>query len=192
MSYSNTHTHSMHSLYLAMSIAGILILFLMLVAFYPPVMVIALDISVIAGGLLIVTILANIWKHEIDRIGKLFKNLNTQGLAEPQQEEYESYQILKSTAQSIQTMQNQPIIGKDDKRRLRYLKRQQTVNSFRLVGHASLWIIRLFSPFKKSGYPTFFDNVRTIFSNPKFLALRVAILIWFLFSLLTMAYISLI
>ena len=189
MTYIKTQERQLHALYIAISIASILVLFLLLVAFYPPIMVVALDIAVIAGALLIVTILANIWKHEIEHIEKMFHDINSDKLDETQQKDYESYQILKSTAKNIEMMKNLPSLNKKDKQRLRYLQRQNTFNSIKLVAHAFKWLLKLFIPIKKTNRPTLWNNMKTVFSNPRFLALRITILIWLLFTLLTLTYI---
>ncbi|MBP9760646.1 MAG: hypothetical protein KBD15_00175 [Candidatus Magasanikbacteria bacterium] len=166
-----------------LSITFVIVL-VILIIIYPPLMVIAFDIAVIGGAILLVTIIANMWRHEIQRLGKMMTNLTSALNVHPeQQEECEQYYVLSSVTQSIQTLKEKKQLDANEKKQLRYLERQQMKNQMVLAKRGIVWTLRLLSPFHKAGYPTLLDNVRTIFQDPKFLALRLTLIVWFLFSM---------
>jgi hypothetical protein len=178
-----------HSFTLPIIVIILLIVLTILITLYPPLMIVGLDIAVIGGAILLVTVIANIWHHEIQRIAGMMKDLKTYLNIHPaQQEEYEQYYVLSSVNQSIGTLTEKKALNKEEKKQLRYLKRQKFKNMMLLGKRGTVWALKLIIPLNIDGYPTLIDNLKTIFKEPKFLALKMTIIIWFLFSLFILFY----
>jgi len=179
-----------HSLVGPILLIMVLIILTIFIILYPPLMIIGLDIVVVGGTILLVTVIAHIWRHEIERLGEMMKDLKTYLDMHPaQQEECEQYYVLSSVQQSIGTLKQKPTLNTREKKQLRYLKIQQLKNMVRLAKRAAVWAIKLIIPLQREGYPTLVDNLKTIFKEPRFLALKMTIIIWFLFSLFILGYI---
>lgn len=157
---------------------------------YPPLMILGLDLLVIAGIILIPVIASKAWRYEIDRIGKIMRDLEHHmdafhRLDTQQQEEYEQYHILKSTEQSIQTLTDQQqALTKEQRHQLRYLRYQNIINKLRLIKRAAVWTVRGMHPKRLPNHPSLGQNIRTIFVDGQFQSLRHLIIVWLLISFL--------
>ncbi len=173
-----------HHLALPIILITALIVLTVLITLYPPLMIIGLDVAVIGGAILLVTVVANMWRHEVQRLAGMMKDLTIYLKVHPaQQEECEQYYVLSSVTQSLNTLKQKESLTPDEKKRLRYLQKQKAVNSSRLFKRAVVWTFKLIIPIHIDGYPTLVDNLKTIFHDPKFLALKMTIIVWFLFSI---------
>lgn len=187
LTISQNHKH--HSI-LPITLIFFLLCLVIAIILYPPIMIIGLDIAVVGGAILIVTVIANIWHHEIQRLASLMKDLEEYLHVHPaQQEECEQYYILSSVNQSLDTLKQKRGLTIEEKKQLHYLKKQKLINTTRLCTRGVIWAIKLLIPIRLHGYPTLIDNLKTIFKEPKFLALKMTIIIWLLFSLFIVLYI---
>lgn len=174
-------------------IITVLFAILLLVLFtlkYPPLMIFGLDVLVIAGFILIPIAASKAWRYEIDRIGKIMRDIENhldqfKALDERQQEEYEQYHILKSTEQSIKTLEETPgHLSREQHEQLRYLKKQNRRNKFLLAKRGLFWTFRSMHPKRSGSHPSIFKNLHTIFTNNQFQSLRHLIVSWLIISII--------
>lgn len=154
------------------------------VRYYPPLMILGLDVLVVVGIVLLVTGLSHLWKHEIERLGKLMEDAeDAAALAPVQREEYEQYQILTSVSRSMAPLKRKKKLSGWEKEQLRYLKKQERSNEIKLFKRMLHWNSRAF--FKRGPHhPTLAQNLSTILKEPRFFPVRMLGLVWLIATLL--------
>ncbi len=176
----SSHIPTSYILLLMMSIGIIL----SVIYFYPPAIIFSLDMLVIIGVMLVPVLIGKIWRHEIDRVGRIMRDIEHhmeafRTLNQRDQEEYEQYHILKSTEQSIETLkQSAEKLSKEQKQQLHYLQKQNAINKMQLFKRALLWALNGLLPHK------LVQNIRTVFTDKKFSALRSFIFLWIIATLI--------